>query len=416
MRYLSNFLKTLGPGLMFAGASVGVSHIVQSTRAGANYGFALLWVVVLVNILKFPFFEYGPRYVIATGDNLLKGYQRVGWWAFYLFLTLSLLTMFIIQAAVTMVTAGLFANLFSWSGSVVSLSGWILGGCFLILVFGHYALLDKSMKVMVLILSLTTVIAFCAALGHGSLAQPHLMKPFTWDLAGLSFLIAFMGWMPSPIEISVWHSFWSAERQKQTGYNPTLKEALLDFHLGYWGTAILAILFLSLGALVMYATGETFASSAVKFTGQVVSLYTKALGQWSYPIIVLAASITMFSTTISCLDAFCRVIKESFAIIVPHQRKHIEKVYIGWMVVLVLGAILIIGRFAQSMKMLVDVATILSFLSAPIFAYINFHTVTDKHVPKESQPSKALQIFSWIGLVFLIAFSCVFIVWRFFIS
>ena len=34
--------KTLGPGLLMAGAAVGVSHLVQSTRAGAVYGFGLL--------------------------------------------------------------------------------------------------------------------------------------------------------------------------------------------------------------------------------------------------------------------------------------------------------------------------------------------------------------------------------------
>ena len=33
------FLKSLGPGLMWAGAAVGVSHLIQSTRAGANFGF-----------------------------------------------------------------------------------------------------------------------------------------------------------------------------------------------------------------------------------------------------------------------------------------------------------------------------------------------------------------------------------------
>ena len=31
-----NFLKSIGPGLLFAGAAIGVSHLVQSTRAGAD--------------------------------------------------------------------------------------------------------------------------------------------------------------------------------------------------------------------------------------------------------------------------------------------------------------------------------------------------------------------------------------------
>ena len=40
------FLQALGPGIVFAAAAVGVSHIVQSTRAGAVYGLALIGVVI----------------------------------------------------------------------------------------------------------------------------------------------------------------------------------------------------------------------------------------------------------------------------------------------------------------------------------------------------------------------------------
>ena len=53
-----NLLKTLGPGILFASTCIGVSHLVQSTQAGASYGLSLLWVIILANVLKYPFFEY----------------------------------------------------------------------------------------------------------------------------------------------------------------------------------------------------------------------------------------------------------------------------------------------------------------------------------------------------------------------
>ena len=46
-------LKSLGPGLLFAAAAVGVSHLVQSTRAGADFGFGLLWALLLANLFKY---------------------------------------------------------------------------------------------------------------------------------------------------------------------------------------------------------------------------------------------------------------------------------------------------------------------------------------------------------------------------
>ena len=37
-------ISKLGPGLLFAGAAIGVSHLVQSTRAGADFGLSLIHI------------------------------------------------------------------------------------------------------------------------------------------------------------------------------------------------------------------------------------------------------------------------------------------------------------------------------------------------------------------------------------
>ena len=73
-----SFLNSLGPGLLFAGAAIGVSHLVQSTKAGAEFGFGLLWALLLVHLFKYPFFQFGPRYAAATGETLLDGYKKLG--------------------------------------------------------------------------------------------------------------------------------------------------------------------------------------------------------------------------------------------------------------------------------------------------------------------------------------------------
>ena len=70
--------KALGPGFLFAAVSVGVSHLVQSTRAGAGYGFSLLPVIIIALVVKYPLFEFGQRYAVATGHSLLEGYRRQG--------------------------------------------------------------------------------------------------------------------------------------------------------------------------------------------------------------------------------------------------------------------------------------------------------------------------------------------------
>ena len=92
-------IKKLGPGLLFAGAAIGVSHLVQSTRAGADYGWGLLWALLLVNLFKYPFFQFGQRYAAATGETLLDGYKRMGKGVLVTYYILNFATMFTIQAA-----------------------------------------------------------------------------------------------------------------------------------------------------------------------------------------------------------------------------------------------------------------------------------------------------------------------------
>ena len=53
---MRGLIKKLGPGLLFAGAAIGVSHLVQSTRAGADFSFGLIWALALSTLFKYPFF------------------------------------------------------------------------------------------------------------------------------------------------------------------------------------------------------------------------------------------------------------------------------------------------------------------------------------------------------------------------
>ncbi|MCP4219128.1 MAG: divalent metal cation transporter [bacterium] len=415
----ANFLKSLGPGLLWAGAAIGVSHLVQSTRAGAHYGFALVWIVLLATIFKYPFFEYGPRYAAATGESLLQGYQRLGKWVLWLFLALTFATMFTIQAAVTIVTAALLAYA---TGGAVSALTWcviILGICMVLLAVGRFALLDKTIKIVIILLTVTTLVALFAAIGSQDIkTATDVITPDIWDTSGIFFLIALMGWMPSAIDISVWSSLWTLEKTKQTGYKPTLKESLLDFNIGYIGTAMISLCFLSLGALVIFGGTEELSSKGTVFAGQFIGLYTKSIGSWSRYIITIAAVTTMFSTTLTCLDAFSRVLKSSCELVIPslsveNKKKDGRWLYWVWMVVIASGSVFLLTALKSSMTFMVDLATTLSFLTAPILAVINYKVVTGKHMPADALPPVWLKVLSWCGFVFLIGFSLLFLYFKF---
>jgi len=406
-------IRKLGPGLLYAGAAIGVSHIVQSTRAGAEYGYILLVAVLLAHIFKYPFFEMGPRYAAATGKSLVHGYAITGKWALYTVVLLTLSTMFAIQAAVTIVTAGLAQkitgiSLESWQWSAI-----ILVICFLILYKGAFNILDNLMKVIMVVLAVTTLVALISSFYAVFPQDTAFMKDFSlFKSTDVIFLIAFVGWMPAPLDLSIWHSIWSLASFEKNKAISTMRESLFDFKIGYWGTAILAGCFLILGANILYGTPTELSANGAIYAGQLIDMYGNSIGQWSYWIIAIAAFTTMFSTTITCLDAQPRVlsalwveIKKSNNNSTPTESK---KQYRTFLILLGAGTIIILAFFVANMKQMVTIATSISFLTAPLLAWINYKTVYSQ-LSTAYRPPHWLKVLAIVGLAFLVLFSLYYI-------
>ena len=184
---IQRFFKSLGPGILFAGAAIGGSHLIQSTRAGAGYGYKLLGLIVLINILKYPFFEFGQRYTAATQQNLLVGYNSLGRWVLYLYLFLTLITALPTVAAVSFINANIAAYIIGVTISPLVISTGLLGICAVILLLGKYALLDGSLKFILLILIISTLAAFFISLPQGFETTLTTPSPSIWTLSGFSF-------------------------------------------------------------------------------------------------------------------------------------------------------------------------------------------------------------------------------------
>ncbi len=395
-------LKKLGPGLLFAGAAIGVSHLVQSTRAGADFGWGLLWALVLSNLFKYPFFQFGSRYALATNKSLLDGYAHLGKTYLWIYFFLSLGTMFTIQTAVTIVTASLASILFGFTPDLVVWTILITMISLLILWRGNFTILDKIIKWIIVILTFSTVIAVFLAAGQNenniSLSQ-HLPQG-----SSILFLAAFMGWMPAPLDISIWQSLWTIEKNKADKIS--VKEGLLDYNIGYVITVLLGVCFMGLGTFVMYGSGTSFSNSGGVFAKQLIDLYTLTLGDSVYIFIAIAAFTAMFSTTLTTLDASPRAMEKTSRHLFS-RANYLN--YKFWITVLALGTIGIFSFLLSEMGTLVEIATILSFITAPFYAYLNLKLVNSDHMPVEHRPGKGLILLSIIGLIFLILFAISFL-------
>jgi Mn2+/Fe2+ NRAMP family transporter len=306
--------------------------------------------------------------------------------------------MFTIQTAVTIVTAGIASSLFGGS-SLVYWTVIITALCMLILLLGRYKILDNLMKFIVIGLTISTILAVSFAIGPSESIDFTQVIPE--DAISIAFLIAFMGWMPSPLDLSIWHSVWTVEKKKiQPALTP--EQSRLDFNVGYITTTVLGIGFVALGALIMYNSGESFSSKGGEFANQLINMYTFSLGDWAKIIIGIAALTTMFSTTLTTLDASPRVMSKSIEIL---KNRPFKRGYLFWLLILVSGTLFIFLFFQSEMGILVKIATILSFLTAPFYAFFNYRLISSKHTPDEARPSIFMKWYSILSIIILIAFS-----------
>lgn len=431
MERTRNFWSAFGPGLLFAGAAVGVSHLVQSTRAGAMFGLSMLLVVVLANVVKFPAFRFGPQYAAATGHSLLDGYRRQGRWTLVVFALLTLGTMFTVTAVVTLVSAGvaiawlgldpLLASSVGAANGPVVISAIILAVCATLLSCGGYVWLDRFIKVVMPVLSICTIWAMATQWQNINWSWGALIpQSAVFDMAGIAFCVALIGWMPSAIDISVWSSLWTLARAKHAGTKPEPRNVLLDFDAGYIATLFLALAFVLLGTGLMHGHGLTFENNASKFAAQVIDLYTTSLGGWARPVIGTAAFLVMLSTVVTVVDAFPRVLaalvvqlrlafssRASADDSVPQEGD--RRVYRASFFVLCAGALAILVWGMSSFTALVDLATTLSFLTAPVLSYFNHRAIHAPQVPRHLQPGPAMTAWSWVAIVLQAVFAIYFL-------
>lgn len=410
---MNNWKRVLGPGILFASTAIGVSHLVQSTQAGAQFGLGLLWAIILANVLKFPFFEYGSRYASAKGESILKGYYDLHKYWLYAYMAVTFISMFFVTGAVGVVTYGFMENLFGLNG-LTGIPHFTLILLFLIgtgiLWFGKFSTLNSLIKILGLILLLTTTTAFIAAISGGPRGNVTSLFP-TWTMEATAFIIPLMGWMPTAVDLSAWNSIWTVERIKESQYKPTLKETLREFNFGYWASAVLAIFFLLMGAFLIYGTGEKIPAKPDQFSNFVVSMYTRTIGEWTKYIIAAASFSIMFSTFITVLDGYSRTISHSLSLLSSRELKP-NHMYRSTLLLVSLGGLTLILSFLgdpTGLKGIVNTATIISFLVAPIVATLNFSVVRPKIIGAENAPGKFMKSLSVIGIVYLLSFSFYFI-------
>lgn len=406
----TNIWKKLGPGILLAATSIGASHLVLSPQAGAFFGYQLLWLILAAHVLKYPAFESGPRYAAATGTNLLAGYAKMPGprgWALWLFLVSTVLQGVGVLAGVVNVSG---AVLGAWSGvgRTELLSVVVVFAVVVLLLKGGFNWLDNLNKIMMSVLALATVLAFIPVF-PSPLQMIHLVLPSIPD-GSLVLVAAILGWMPTGIDVSIWHSFWTIEKLKSLGLNPSRKEdqdlqqscdelklSLADMRIGYGLSLLTGIMFVTMGAA--YLAGQGSVLKGIGFVQALSAAYSHAMGRWMAHVFMLTAFFAMFSTSYTVIDGFSR----SFSEAMGHLFKGFSslatkrKTYLGFVLVsasLASLSLVIVGNPVT----LVTYVALISLAAAPVLYALNLLCVSMHIKQPELRPPKTIIITGWVGV------------------
>lgn len=410
-----------------AATAIGASHLVLAPTAGAAFGYALLWVMPFSHLFKYPAFEFGPRFAVATGGSLLDGYAAVPGprnWALWVFLAGTLVQGVTVLAGVLGVSAAVMAVGLPAGIPIASLSLGLGLLCAILLWSGGFDGLSALSKWMLLGLSIMTLVAFVVrppgtAFWRG-LAMPEVPS------GSLLLVAALLGWMPTGIDVSVWHSLWALQRRDvwesaaaRSGRGDrrgAMRVGLADMRVGYGLSFLLSIMFLSLGAEVLRPAGEIPAGAGVAIS--IARLYTEVLGSWVYPFFLTAAFFGMFSTAYGVLDGFPRAFRET----IRRLRGGLAeasgasgdgspgggRLYWGFLFVsLTLSVAETV--WLPDPVLLVTIAAVASFLIAPILYALNYVCVTRLIGDPRLRPGRGLRVWALAGIGCMLGASSLFL-------
>lgn len=394
--------RSFGPGILMASAAIGGSHLISSTQAGALYGWQLAIMIILANLFKYPFYRFGTEYAYSTGNSLVAGYakkSRVYLWAFFI---LCIISGVISTGAVALLCAVILGFILPVKLNTLVLSAIVMISSWVLLIAGHYKVLDNITKWIIVALTAATIAAVCVAGVSPSQVSPEFIAASPWNLAALGFIIALMGWMPAPLEFSAITSVWTAKKIRTD--HTSRYQGMVDFNVGYLTSAILALFFLALGVFVQYGTGQEIATKGGAYVGQLIQMYTTTIGEWSRLLVAFIAFLCMFGTVITCADGYGRTNAECLSLIRTHTTADTEKYVMLWTTVAIVAGYILIAFFLGQMELLLKFAMISAFVTAPIFAYLNYSLIKS-----EGKLSIPMKYYAISGIVFLSGFTLLFL-------
>ncbi|MDQ3743385.1 MAG: Nramp family divalent metal transporter [Acidobacteriota bacterium] len=301
-RGLLRWLLILGPGLVAASAGNDAGGIATYSSAGAQYGYDLIWVMVVITVSLAVVQEMCARLGAATGRglfDLIRERFGVGW------------TLFAV-AVVLVANGGLVVSEFVGVGAAAELLGvsryvavpvaaallWYL------VIFGSYDWVEKIFLLMTLVFFAYPVAAFMGRPDWHEVARGAFVPVIKRDPDYIFILVGLLGTTITPYMQLFQQSSLVEKGVARRHYGPER----IDTYTGAVFSNLMSIAMIVATAATLHVAGQTHvetAEDAAKALAPLLGAYAKILfGAGLLGASLLAGAVLPLATSYAISEAF----------------------------------------------------------------------------------------------------------------
>ena len=388
---LKDLVKRIGPGLIATGIVIGPGAITTAAMLGANYGYALLWIMIPIIFMGITFMMTTNRLAIMTGMPTIHAIRK------YYGPVASGVVSVATFAACLFFTMGNISGTGAGMNLITGLN-WKIGSAIMLAVIVYcyftknvYSKVEKVITVCIL----GMIVSFYATLiGVGGPDWSQFGKGvvgFALPAGSLTTALAFVSTNAS-VTTGVYNTYLGKEKKwkKEDLFNGVM---FTDALVHILSVVLISGAIILVGAIVLNPTGET-----IKAPAQLAEMLVPIMGNAARYIMGIALLGAGFSSLLGNTQRGMVLLGAGFEKDVSLTSKFVR---IGCMICLAFGAI-VCYSYGGSPTQLIFLANLGTSVSTPVAGLFITLLIWRKDVNEGYKTPTALRICMTISYVFVL--------------
>jgi NRAMP (natural resistance-associated macrophage protein)-like metal ion transporter len=390
-------LSALGPGIVAAMAGNDAGGISTYSTAGAEYGYATLWMIPIMTVMLCIVQETCARMGAVTGKGLSSLIrENFG-------IRLAALAMLALLVANTSTSLSEFAGIAAGmelfgvskyiSVPIAALAVWLL------IMRGSYQSVQKVFLAISLVFVTYIAAAFLAKPDWSAVFMSTFVPQLSSDVNFISLIIATIGTTIAP-----WMLFFTQNNIVEKGV--TFDEMPLqrvDIITGAIVSCLVAWFIIITTGTVLFPAGisVTSAADAANALAPIAGQYAQVLfAAGLVAASLLAACVLPLTTSTAICEAF------GWEHELDYSWKEAPVFKTLFTVIIVLSVVVVLMPSVNLMRIML-IAQVVSGALLPVLLIFMVKIVNDRHVMGEHTNSRILNVITWVAVVLIIALTVV---------